>query len=250
MFDTHAHLNFSDFDEDREEIITECGKNNIKIINPGTDLTTSISAVELARQYNNVYAGIGMHPTEINNLDFQPEDYKKLFCSKVVAIGEIGLDFWRLPKQEDDRNNEIKKQEIIFNQQLDLASEFNLPIIVHCRAAFDSVFKILQIKQCQGVLHCFSGNWKEAQKFLDLGFYLGIDGIIFKLNLIDVIKNCPLNKILLETDCPFLSPPNFSKRNTPLSLPIIAKEVAKIKNISVKEVEEITDRNAKTLFNI
>jgi TatD DNase family protein len=193
-----------------------------------------------------------MHPTEINNLNFQLEDYRKLFCSKVVAIGEIGLDFWRLPKQENDRNNEIKKQEIIFNQQIDLASELHLPIIVHCRAAFDSVFKILQskTKKNKGVIHCFSGNWEEAQKFLDLGFYLGIDGIIFKLNLADVIKNCPLNKILLETDCPFLSPPNFSKRNTPLSLPIIAKEVANIKNISVKEVEEITDRNAKTLFDI
>lgn len=250
MIDTHAHLDFSDFTADRDELIKECAGKNIKIINPGTDLETSASAAALARQYENVYAAVGLHPNDSNTLDFNSEDYKKLMHSKVVAIGETGLDFWRLPKGKEAEELEIKKQENAFVKQLELAEEFDLPVIIHCRVAFDEVLRILEARKNRGVIHCFSGTWEQAKKFLDLGFYLGMDGIIFKLDLVEVIKNCPLDKILLETDCPFLSPPGFEKRNSPLALPLIAAKVAEIKKLSSDAVEKATDNNAKTLFRL
>lgn len=262
MIDTHAHLDFPDFDKDRDFLIKKCQESNIKIINPGTNYETSVKAIELANKYKNVYAGLGLHPSDIAD-GFNYEDYKKLINKKVVAIGETGLDFWRLPKTEETKKIEIEKQTEIFIKQLELSDEFDLPIIIHCRMAFEELINILQTRKNRGVIHCFTGNWDQAEQLLKLGYYLGINGIIFKMNLKDIIERCPLEKILLETDCPFLSPPSprhrselvegrrrddFEERNSPFSLPIIGEEIAKIKNVSLEKIIEITDLNAKKLF--
>lgn len=250
MIDTHAHLDFPDFDADRDDIIKQCAEKNIKIINPGTDLETSVRAADLARKYENFFAAVGLHPNDSGDFDFEKEEYRKIIHSKVVAIGETGLDFWRLPKEKQAEELEVRKQERVFIKQLELAEELDLPVIIHCRVAFDEVLQILEKRKNKGVIHCFTGTWEQAQKFLDLGFYLGFDGIIFKLDLTEVIKKCPLDRMLLETDCPFLSPPGFEKRNNPLSLFLIAKAVAKIKNLNPEAVEKATDNNAKILFRL
>lgn len=143
MIDTHAHLDFPDFDKDRDFLIKKCQESNIQIINPGTNYETSVKAIKLANKYKNVYAGVGLHPSDVAN-GFNYEDYKKLINKKVVAIGETGLDFWRLSKKEEDKKIEIKKQTEIFIKQLELSDEFDLPIIIHCRVAFEELINILQ----------------------------------------------------------------------------------------------------------
>ncbi|MFA5086936.1 MAG: TatD family hydrolase [Candidatus Paceibacterota bacterium] len=261
MIDTHAHLDFPDFDSDREELIKKCFDLGIKIINPGTNFDTSERAVKLAGNYENIYAAVGLHPgnieTQFSNFegerlekDFDYGIYKKLINEKTVAIGEIGLDFWRMPKEKENQEILIKKQQEIFIKQLDLADEFNLPIIIHCRAAMDELTDILEKRKTKGVVHCFTGNWEQAQKFIAMGYFIGLNGIMFKMNLKEVVKNCPLQKILLETDCPFLPPTGFEKRNNPLSLTIIAETIAKLKGVSAEEVVAATDNNAIQLFNL
>jgi TatD DNase family protein len=262
MIDTHAHLDFSDFDADRESIIKKCVETGVGIINPGTDFGTSKRAVELAEHNENVYAAVGLHPENIRHSfskeenpdleeDFDMDRYIGLSKSKkVVAIGETGLDFWNQPKGVEKRKIFQAEQEKIFLKQIDLAEQLDLPMIIHCRNSFDKVWEILKESKARGVIHCFTGNREQAQKFLDLGFFLGINGIIFKLDLRQVIENCPMERILLETDCPFLSPEGFEKRNSPLSLEIIAAEIGKIKGVPIEEVKQVTEANAKKLFAI
>jgi len=261
MIDTHAHLDFADFDIDRDSLIKKCARDGITIINPGTDFTTSKNAVDLAQDYENIYASVGLHPENIEysfskkrdvilEKDFDFKKYYELAKSKkVLAIGEAGLDFWKQPKGIEKRKTFQSKQKEIFLKQIDLAEDLNLPLIIHCRNAFDELFDILKQRKTRGVIHCFTGNLEQSQRFLDLGYYLGINGIIFKLDLTDVIKACPMERILLETDCPFLSPPGFEQRNSPLALPIIASKIADVKNMTINDVVQVTEINAKNLFN-
>ncbi|MFZ3054791.1 MAG: TatD family hydrolase [Minisyncoccales bacterium] len=266
IFDTHAHLNASEFDNDRDELIKKCLKEGIGMINVGTNFKDSKKAVEIAENYPDVFASIGLHPTsiysqvfknkeyagreELLEKDFDYNAYKSLKTEKVVAVGEIGLDYWRRPKGESKKELFKQEQKIIFERQLDLAEELDLPIIIHCRSAFDDLFEILSKRKVRGVLHCFTGTKEEAEKALSLGLYIGIDGIIFKIDLREVIKIIPMDKILIETDCPYLSPPQFEERNNPLSLPYIIDEIAKIKGVETEEVKEATLKNTKELFNI
>jgi len=248
MIDTHAHLNFSQFDKDRKDIISKCLDNNISIINIGTDYKSSCDVVEIAKEYN-LYASIGLHPLDILEEDFDCEKYKKLVCDKVVAIGEAGLDYWYKPKGKAKRELYKEKQKQTFIKQVDLVCELNLPLIVHCRVAFDDMYDILKTKNIKGVIHSFTGNVDDLERFLSLGYYIGINGIIFKMDLKSVIEKVPMDRILLETDCPFLSPPSFEERNNPMSIEIIAKEVARIKNVSLEELIEKTDKNSLQLFD-
>ena len=266
LIDTHSHLNLSAFDNDREEVIKQCLKNNILVLNVGTNYENSKKAIEIAEKYNKgVYAAIGLHPEDILKEKFDYGKYKKLAESeKVVAIGEIGLDFWRRPKTKKKLEEFKNKQKDLLLQEIKLAQELNLPIILHCRNAFDDLFNTLKTISNniatartlpKGVIHCFTGTWEQAEKFLEMGFYIGFNGIIFKtIEGIDFeanIKKTPLDKILLETDCPFLTPPNFGEeRNNPLGVKIIAEYIAKIKNISFEKLAEITFENAKQLFKI
>jgi TatD DNase family protein len=183
--------------------------------------------------------------------DFDYNYYKELSQDKnVVAIGEIGLDYWYRPKGKAKREEYVNKQKEIFEKQLDLAKEVNLPIVVHCRNAFDDLIDILSRKNIPGVIHCFTGNKDNVESLLELGYFFGINGIIFKVNLDDSIRAIPLEKMLLETDCPYLSPPNFEERNNPFSIELIIDEISKIKGISREEIIEKTTQNAKNLFRI
>ena len=275
LIDTHAHLNFNAFDKDRNKVIKNCLENKIEIINIGTDFETSKKAIEVAVKYEKgVNCAIGLHPTNLDtNLikikidkcegshfekEFDYAKYKNFILEdkwkKIVAIGEIGLDYLNLPKSKTKKNLLKKEQKKLFEKQLGLAKEFGLPVILHCRMAIDDIIEILSKKvfsNLSGTIHCFTGNLKQARKFLEMGFYIGLNGIIFKLDLDKVIKIIPIDRILLETDCPYLTPPSFKeKRNNPLAVKHIAQKISDIKKLDYNHIEKITTKNAKKLFNI
>ena len=271
IVDTHSHLSFKAYDADREEVIKRNLENGVSCIDVGTKYETSKRAIELAEKNENIFAAIGMHPIHIKTdllklkmdeeegafeplgEEFDKEKYLELAKSpKVVAIGEIGLDYYYKPKTKT-RLEEFKKlQKEVFIQQLDLAEELNLPVIIHCRMAFGDLYEILKTKNIKGVIHCFTGNLEQAKQFMGLGFYIGINGIIFKLDLDEVIKNAPLEKLLVETDCPYLTPPaeEKDKRNEPIFVKHVIQKIADLKGITFDQVAETTTQNAKKLFNI
>ena len=279
IIDTHSHINAHAFKEDRDVVVEKTLAQNVWMINVGTKFHTSQSAVEIAKKYGEgVYAAIGLHPMyaasefvkikhdpiEEESLvienNFDKEKYLALAKSKkVVAIGEIGLDYYYKPKTAAKLAEFKEKQKKVFLQQLDLAKELKLPVILHCRMAHDEVIEILQSRnESLGVVHCFTGTWEQAQKYMDMGFYLGINGIIFKFNIDEVIKNAPLEKILVETDCPYLTPspamkegaPHEYVRNEPLFIKHTIQKIADLKGMSFEEVSEKTTENAKKLFKI
>ncbi|MDO8623690.1 MAG: TatD family hydrolase, partial [archaeon] len=273
-------LNFNAYKKDFNEVIERTLSENIWMINVGTKLETSKKAVELAQIYKEgVYAAIGLHPiyaaAEFQKIKTDPDEgeflikeqyfdkeaYKKLAESKkVVAIGEIGLDYYYKPKTSTKLKQFKEKQKQIFLQQLELAKELNLPLILHCRMAHDDVIEIIKTQNLRGVIHCFTGTQEQAQKYIDLGFFLGINGIIFKFNINEIIKNTPLDKILVETDCPYLTPlpavalakagPQGYVRNEPIFIKYTIQKIAELKGVSFQEVAEITTQNAKKLFKI
>jgi len=265
IFDTHAHLNFFKFNKDREELIKKCLDSGIGMINVGTNLQSSKKAIDIAVNSSGVFTSVGLHPLNIDSeflknkgysgelegfleKDFDYGKYKELAKSKkVVAIGECGLDYWYRPKGQEKKELFKQEQRRIFEKHLDLAEELNLPVIIHCRSAFDDLLSILSKRKIRGVLHCFTGTKEDAERFLSLGLYIGINGIIFKMDLKEAIKSVPLERILIETDCPYLSPPGFEERNSPLALKYIIKEIERIKG---EKIEEITSKNAQELFKI
>lgn len=282
IIDTHSHLQFNAFKEDSDEVIKKTLAENVWMINVGTKYETSQNAVKLAEKYQKgVYAAIGLHPiyaaaefmkiktdlfeTEalkaerpdegeflIKEQDFNKEKYKELSKSKkVVAIGEIGLDYYYKPKTNAKLGQFKEKQKQVFLQQLELANELNLPLIFHCRMAHNDVIEILKSQQITGVIHCFTGTLDQAQKYVEMGFYIGINGIIFKFNIDETIKKIPLDKVLVETDCPYLTPPQESgKRNEPIFIKHTIQKISDLKGISFQEVSEKTSQNARKLFNL
>ncbi len=370
LIDTHAHLNFSAYKEDFDEVIKRSIDNGVWMINIGSQYTSSERAVEIAKKYDyGVYAAIGLHPIHLETglvkikidpeeiefktreEEFDYEKYKNLAfgknldsfgiknlafgknldsfgiknlipygigknldsfgiknlipygigknldffgnkklaqSTKVVAIGEIGLDYYYKPKTKTKMEIFKEKQRSSLYQQLKLAKELNLPVIFHCRFAHDDLIEILKSQttnykqisnfpnevglscspsrpsemgslcspshgagrasKLQGVVHSFTGTWPQAEKYLEIGLYLGFNGIIFKLDLDEIIKKMPLERILLETDCPYLTPPPITGRNEPLYLKQIAEKIAKIKNVSFETIAETTTQNAKNLF--
>lgn len=284
IIDTHSHLNFKAYDDDREEVIKRTKEGGVFCIDVGTKYETSKSAVELAEKNDGIYAAIGMHPihikTDLMKLktdedeggfaplgeEYNKERYKELALSsrKVVAIGEIGLDYYYKPKGTAKKEKFKELQKEVFVKQLEMAEELNLPVIIHCRVAFEDVYNILktrstssgQDRKVRGVIHSFTGSAEEAKKFLDLGFYLGINGIIFKLNLDEVIKTMPIERILVETDCPYLTPPAEDKggekytRNEPFFVRHTIQKIADLRGVSFEEIAGKTTENAKRLFKI
>jgi len=283
LIDTHTHLNFLAFEKDRDAVITRCLDNNVWMINVGTNLKTSKEVIELAEKHSQgVFASVGLHPINLDTglvkikfdenegkyleQDFNFNQYRKLATSpKVVAIGEIGLDYYWKPKTTGRKQRFFEKQKDLLLKQLELAKELNLPVIFHCRMAHDELIKILNTNylilntNLKGVVHCFTGTWEQAQQYMDMGLFLGFNGIIFKLNLDEIIKKTPLERVLIETDCPYLPPPlpaealakagPMISRNEPLYVKYIAQRIAEIKNLSFGKVAETTTNNAKTLFN-
>jgi len=270
IIDTHSHLNFKAYDKDRDEVIKRTQKELVICINVGTKYESSKNAVELAEKNENIFAAIGLHPihikTDLMKLridedeggfaplgeEYNKEKYKELAKSKkVVAIGEIGLDYYYKPKTKS-RLQEFKElQKKVLTGQLDLAEELKLPVIIHCRMAFSDLYEILKNYNLRGTIHCFTGSLEEAKQFIALGFYLGINGIIDKLDLTEVIKNVPLEKILVETDCPYLTPKEEGdKRNEPIFVKHVIQKIADLKGITFDKVASVTTSNAKKLFNI
>ncbi len=272
IIDTHSHLQLHAFKDDRDGLIKKTLADGIWMVNVGTKYHTSQSAVLLAEQYEGgVFAAIGLHPMYagaeflklkhdpneeeffVEENHFDKEKYKALAKSKkVVAIGEIGLDYYYKPKTTAKLEEFKQKQKEVFVQQLDLARELHLPVILHCRMAHDDVIEILKEQRVnRGVVHCFTGTLEQAQTYIALGFYLGINGIIFKFNIDEVIKNTPLENLLVETDCPYLTPPMAeSKRNEPIFIKHTIQKIAELKGVTFKEVAEKTTQNAKKLFSI
>ncbi len=257
-FDTHAHLNFKNYKKDGSSILKKTLERGVFVINVGTDVKTSKKAVSIAKKFHfGVYASLGIHPLE-SRAGSDPARERRIFedlakNKEVIAIGETGLDYINLQSLSLKEREKIKKtQEELFKRQINLAKKLHLPLILHCRKAHKDMLKILkEEKASKGVVHCFTGSVSQMKEYIDLGFYIGVNGIIFKMNLRKVIKKTPLKKILLETDCPFLSPPLAKKkRNEPLFISYIADEVARIKKIDVKEVSEETSENGKKLFSV
>jgi len=272
IIDTHSHLNFKAYKNDLDEVIKRTQKEGVVCIDIGTKYGTSKEAVELAKKNENIFAAIGMHPIHIKTdllklkmdenegafaptgEEFDAEKYRELALNnkqKVVAIGEIGLDYYYRPKSKTKQEQFKQKQKQVFLQQLDLAKELNLPLIIHCRMAHEDLIEILKSQNISGVIHCFTGSLEEAQKYIDLGFYIGINGIIDKLNLDEVIKNIPLDKILVETDCPYLTPKaEGDKRNEPIFVKHVIQKIADLRGATFDEIASATYQNAKKLFNI
>ena len=250
-FDTHAHYDSSKFVEDRDEVIRAAYESGVSlIVDPGDTLERSKNAVALAEQYNFIYAAVGVHPEEFETWTDDTVDRLRELAGnpKAVAIGEIGLDYYW-----DKSHTELQKQ--MFRTQIELALELNLPIIVHDREAHGDCFSIVcDYPALRGVFHCYSGSAEMAKELLKRGWYLGFDGpITYKNNVkaMEVLAVTPLDRIVLETDSPYLSPvPNRGKRNDSRNLPYIAAVVAREKGISVEDAAAITFENGKRLYGI
>lgn len=250
IFDSHAHYDDHRFDSVREDLLANMPKNRVGgIINCGTDIASSAFSVDLSKKFPFVFAAVGYHPGEIDDSTVFDKD-KLIELSKnrrTVAIGEIGLDYYW--------DTTYKAQQIdFFKRQLNLAKELNLPVIIHDRDAHGDTLEILKKYKPKGVLHCFSGSIEMAREIIKLGLYIGVGGVITFKNskkLAEIVNEIPLEKILLETDAPYLAPePNRGKTNNSSYIIYVAEKIAEIKGITTEEVLSVTTKNVKTLFNI
>lgn len=254
LFDSHAHLNDERFDEDREELINSLQEKGVDLVlNPGACIETSKSSVELANKYDFIYAAVGVHPHDVGDMTEEDiETLRKLALEndKVKAIGEIGLDYYYDTYPRED-------QKKWFKRQIELANELKLPIIIHDRDAHGDTFEIIKNTKSPEigcVLHCYSGNVELAREYVKMGCYISIPGTVtFKNNkkTVEVVKEIPLEYLLIETDSPYMAPvPNRGKRNDPSMVQFVADKIAQEKGISYEQVCEATKENAKRFFNI
>ena len=253
IFDTHAHYDDEAFDEDRESIIEELKTSNVgKIVNVGANLSSSLRSVDLANKYDFFYAAVGVHPDDAAEIDDEGLNRLREMAAneKVVAVGEIGLDYYWNKESAD-----IQKK--AFLAQIELAKELSLPIIVHSREAAKDTMDILASSDAAktgGVVHCFSYSPEIALEAVKMGFYIGVGGVVTFKNakkLKESVELIPMERILLETDCPYLAPDPFrGKRNSSLYLDYVVKEIASIKGIDEEKVIEITYKNALEMYGI
>lgn len=261
LTDTHCHLDFSHYDKDREKVIAQAKKAGLeKLLVLGIDVFSSKAAIRLAEKFSFIFAAIGVHPNSGKtwNKSALTELKSMVQHPKVVAVGEIGLDFYR-----DSTPQNLQKK--IFREQLEFAFEFGKPVIIHCREAFKAVLKLLaewqsQLKEAKdplaerpGVLHSYSGNVNQMNFLMKINFFIGISGPVTYNNsheLRQVVSRVPINKMLIETDSPFLTPhPYRGKRNEPAYVSYVAERIAEILQKSPLEIGEITSNNSKKLFN-
>ena len=253
LIDSHVHLDDKRYDGDRDRLIKSLRDDGLElVINIGADLQTSIASVSLAEKYDQVYAVVGVHPHSAKEVDESTLEILKSFASreKVVAIGEIGLDF-----HYDNSPRDLQRK--WFKKQLELAKQVDLPVVIHSREATQETFEI--IKQAQdgslrGVLHCYSDSVEIALEYIKLGFYISLGGPVTFNNARvpkEVAKAVPLDRLLIETDSPYLTPsPNRGKRNEPAYVRFVAAEIAELRDISFDELVKATNRNTKDLFQI
>ena len=252
LFDTHAHLNDSAFDPDREALLAALPSQGLALVmNPGCSLETSREALELARRYDYIYAAVGTHPDAADEVNAEVlEEYRKL-CKlnpKVKAIGEIGLDY-----HYEDIPREIQLR--AFRDQMALARELGLPAIVHEREAHeDGMAVVREFPEVTGVFHCYSGSAEMAKELVKRGWYIGFTGVLTFKNArkaVEVAASIPLDRIVLETDCPYMAPVPFrGKRNDPGKLCRMAERLAEIRSMSLEEIQAITLENGKRLYRI
>lgn len=263
--DIHSHVNFSAFDEDREAVIARARDNNVSFIGIGTDIHTSRQVVQMAEQYENAYAIVGLHPVYVNETrdkaglpgeDFNLEEYRSLAQHpRVVGIGECGLDFFHI---EGDTGDFKARQQAAFEAQLSLALELGKPVMIHCRDAYTSTIKTLRAFQektggkLRGNFHFFAGTLQNAKDILELGFTMSFTGVItFAPQYRELVEFVPLDKMHAETDAPYVAPVPFrGKRNEPLYVIEVVKKIAEIKGLSIKEVTEQLAKNTEKLFGI
>jgi len=253
LIDSHAHYDDEAFDQDRKEVLSSVFESGIrKVINVGASMESCKTTLALTEKYEYIYAALGVHPSDTAELT--EDDMKwiseKSRLSKVVAIGEIGLDYyWDTPDRETQKK--------WFRRQLELAKEVDLPVVIHSRDAAADTISIM--KECgadaiPGVIHCYSYTKESAREFLDMGYSFGIGGVLTFKNakkLKEAVAYIPMDRILLETDCPYLSPePNRGKRNSSLNIPYVVQVMAQLKGISEEEVIRITSENTEKLFHI
>lgn len=253
IFESHAHYDDDKFKKDRKKVLDSLEKNGISyIVNVGASIQSVKKTIELTEEYSFVYGAVGIHPCDTAELNEENFDWLKKMTKKekVVAVGEIGLDYYW-----DEPEREIQKR--WFERQIELAREVKLPMIIHSRDAAKDTLDIMKERRADeigGVIHCFSYGKEMAKEYLDMGFYFGIGGVVTFSNakkLKEVVEYVPLERILLETDCPYLAPvPNRGKRNTSLNLTYIAEEIAKIKHISYEEVVQATLENSKKMYRL
>lgn len=254
IFETHAHYDDDRFNDDRDELLRRLPEEGIGVvINSGASVESTRDTIRLAKEYPHVYAAVGVHPSEIEELndDFFEWLKEQTSWEKTVAIGEIGLDYYW------DKEPEVQeRQRYWFGRQIELAKETKLPIIVHSRDAAADTMQVMRehhAEQITGVIHCFSYSKEMALEFIRMGYYIGVGGVITFKNakkLREVVAVIPLERILLETDCPYMAPePYRGKRNSSLFLPYVVEQIAEIKGISKDEVERITEVNARKLFH-
>jgi TatD DNase family protein len=251
LVDSHAHLEMKEFDPDREKVIERARLAGIDcIVTVGTNLGLSRKALSIARQYENIYATVGVHPHDVAKACDKSFDELKALAEdpKVVAYGEIGLDYFRNISPRE-------KQIEIFAKQLELAKELNLPVIIHDRDAHEETLRLVKASGVRlGVFHCFSGDWAMARQCIDLGFYISVPGVVtFEKSKVlhEVVRQAPLDSILLETDCPYLTPvPHRGKRNEPAFIVHTAKKVAEIKGLTREDVAQTASVNTRKLFRI
>lgn len=252
IFESHAHYDSQQFDEDREELLNSMQENGVgTIINSAADWDSVTEVVELVEKYPFMYAAVGLHPDEVGDLNEERFAYLKSQCmkEKIVAVGEIGLDYYW-----DNESHDVQKKWFI--RQLELARELDLPVIIHSRDAAADTLEIMKeyAQGLRGVIHCFSYSKELAREYVKMGFYIGIGGVVTFKNgkkLKEIAEEIPLERILLETDCPYLAPVPFrGKRNSSLYIPYIAQEIANLKGITYEEVVAQTELNGKKLFGI
>ncbi len=277
MLDTHCHIQFQAYKEDYESVIQRCRKKNIQMNTVGTQKDTSRLAVEFAEKYEDIYATIGLHPIHVSSCEvdeeeitfksreeeFDPVFYGELAKSKkVIGVGECGLDLYHIP--EDKSLDEIlRKQTKIFIAQYHFAKEHKLPLVIHVRDAHEQMIDLLRdlAPRHHGVVHCYTSNWTNAEKYLDLGLYLGFTGIVTfppkkadpkpQIALLEVVEKCPLDRMLVETDAPYLAPQAYrGQRCEPWMVEEVPKKIAEIKKGTMHKISKVFDNNAKSLFNL
>lgn len=250
LVDTHCHLNHKDFNDDREDIFKEIEENMEFVVNIGYDLSSSRKSLEYSEKYKNVYATVGLHPTDIGD-EWNPIVENALLemgkNEKVVAIGEIGLDYHWMTKNES-----IQKQ--WFREQMEIARKLNKPVVIHTREATEDTVKILkEFPDLHGIVHCYPGSYEIAMEVIG-NYYFGIGGVLTFKNskkMVEVVKKLPLERLVIETDAPYLTPEPFrGKRNLPEYVKYVVEKIAEIKGVSVEEVAKITNQNAKEVYKI
>ena len=252
IFDTHAHYDDEQFDLDRDELLKSMNEAGVgTIVNVSASVESWDDTLKLTKEYPFVYGAAGVHPDYVGDLNEENFAYLEEVAKdeKMVAIGEIGLDYYW-----DKEGHDLQKE--WFVRQLLLAEKLNKPVIIHSREAAADTFEIMKEykDRVSGVIHCYSYSPEQAKEYVKMGFYIGIGGVVTFKNakkLKEVVENIPLDRIVLETDCPYLSPePNRGKRNSSKNLVYVADQIAKLKGVSYEEVIKVTEDNARTLYNM